>query len=1051
MENRMRRIFPALVMLLAVTFLLEPLAAQQLVTLTAAKLSDLSGNLVTGQLCLSPVDNYGTQTGFLFGGGGQAGTQANCGTVTAGAVTMPVPDTAFTNPVNVCVKAQLMVGSRAVRTWPCLQPASSGQTSWCTTVGSVTTCNLDNYLPTAPPGTVLARGPVGPTGPAGAGFIAGLSSDGSNGIAVTGNSTPNASIPKTSPMADIRANGAKIDGATDIGPALAASMAQCNVTNGSACTVLIPSGGPNGAYWANGTDGVTLANNVTLVLQGNLNLQTTLVTPNVNVNIIGSDGGNSAVQFAGPNQTASITVPSADNGVLGTAVTVTPTSGNFGVTQAFTPSTMAGLYANTWITIAGPLTCSITSLTRVSNLVTATLSSSCHIPPGVPVIVAGVTDSTFNGSHVGTGFGPFTMLTSDYVKNTMTWRQSGQADATSTGGTVTGLNEDTVENVQLSSCTSTTCTATFYRSHAATDLWGVDGVAMDAGAGGSHAQLLKGIAINAPGTALDTGGFNSQFNYVSANDVGQCSYKYYNFPVSALASSFMRFDSDAFNNFCGPWSIHEWNQWNYGVAAAGPLYINNSFLLRGVKLDHGGSDVYITNSTLDQNFAAISFDPNYYWNGNANNLVLNNDIFNDNPDGFPTVAVYQTVPVATNSPSGPALANISKVYGAMQATVNDNFPQVGGAGGPSLKNDTRLPNSTTTPKGIVGTYDDGRVKDGEIRGIGANFSPAVIPFATASVTVNPASWTGNCTVTTGVLGPDGTANAGGLVQNTSDLETFGVLSSLTPAVGDVILFGAWVYSPTAGVSATAQGTGSNVQVDNNGSAHFSFNNVAAGGFSSVGGSDSGIASDWYHPSVGMAVITSSDGTTGQVVNLRGGCDTVKTIDYFDPWMMYVPASAGIPLVELNRWRTQLMHGYVPPNVTAGTLGIDPNLTNLPWGGAKFPNVVAHVAATGQTAAVGLSSIYTATATGTYRLAWTTYMTTVATAGTINADATYNTGSGTVSTGFQGNTTATNLTSPGQVSVVMHVASGQNISFGTNFSGITGSPVYGYDVIVEQLQ
>src|SRR6185437_13239328 len=180
-------------------------------------------------------------------------------------------------------------------------------------------------------------------------LLPGAASDSANGMTLRGTSAPNAIAPKVSPMADIRANGAKIDGVTDIGPALAASMAQCNVAAGNSCTVLIPGGGPSGAYWANGTDGVTLAANVTLMVQGKLNLQTTLVTPNVSLNIIGSDGGNAGVQFAAPNQTATITVPAADHGVLGTAVSVTPTSGNFGVTQAFTPSTMAGLYPKTWI------------------------------------------------------------------------------------------------------------------------------------------------------------------------------------------------------------------------------------------------------------------------------------------------------------------------------------------------------------------------------------------------------------------------------------------------------------------------------------------------------------------------------------------------------------------------------------------------------------------------------------------------------------------------------------------------------------------------------
>ena len=758
-------------------------------------------------------------------------------------------------------------------------------------------------------------------------LLPGAASDNANGMTLKGTSAPNTMAPKVSPMADIRANGAVIDGVTDIGPAVVASEAQCNAANGNSCTILLPCTGPNGCYWANGTDGQIGASGgyFTFLLQGNLHLQTTLSNANVEVNIIGSDGGTNGVQFASPNQTASITVPSTDHGVLGTAVTVTPTSGNFGVTQAFTPSTMEGLYANTWITIAGPLTCNITSLTRVSNLVTATLPSSCHIPPGVAITVAGVTDSTFNGTHVGTGFGPFTMLTSDYVKNTMTWRQSGQADATSTGGTITGLNEDTVENVPITSCTSTTCTATFYRSHLATDMWGVDGVSADAGPNGSHAQLLKNIAISAPGTALDAGGYNSQYNYVSVTSIGQCSGQYYNFPVSIIGSGFQHFDSDAFNSSCGPYSMHMWNQWNYGFTAAGNVYITNSFLVRGVKLDHGGATVLIKNSVCDQCYAGIMYDPNYYWNGNPNFLSLDTINFNDNPDGFPVAAIYQLFPAATNSPKGTAFASISKISGAIQSSVNDYFPQA--QPGYSLKSDTTLKNATTTQRGVLGTYNDGRVIDGEIRGEGANMSPAVIPYATANIPTNPASWSAtNCTVTPGLIGPDGTANAGGLVENFGNNEPIGAIGSLTPVVGDAILFGAWVYSPTPGVAATGEGTGDNIQIDNNGSIHFSFNGVAAGATQAVGGNEAGIINDWWHPVTGIAVVTSSDGTTNQVVNLEASCGAVKTLEYFDPWMMYVPASAGVPLAELQRWRTQLMHSYVPANATAGTLASDPNLT-----------------------------------------------------------------------------------------------------------------------------
>ncbi|MGA7887602.1 MAG: hypothetical protein WCA44_17850, partial [Acidobacteriaceae bacterium] len=131
-------------------------SAQTMVTLTASKLTDAAGNKVTGSFCVTPENGSGTPIGFTFGGGGQSTQTSTCAPVSAGALSMQAPDTAATQPQNVCLAAQLInpsapASQRVARTWPCLQPASTGQSSWCTTVSGSTTCNLDNYVAASAP------------------------------------------------------------------------------------------------------------------------------------------------------------------------------------------------------------------------------------------------------------------------------------------------------------------------------------------------------------------------------------------------------------------------------------------------------------------------------------------------------------------------------------------------------------------------------------------------------------------------------------------------------------------------------------------------------------------------------------------------------------------------------------------------------------------------------------------------------------------------------------------------------------------------------------
>lgn len=119
--------------------------------------------------------------------------------------------------------------------------------------------------------------------------------------------------------------------------------------------------------------------------------------------------------------------------------------------------------------------------------------------------------------------------------------------------------------------------------------------------------------------------------------------------------------------------------------------------------------------------------------------------------------------------------------------------------------------------------------------------------------------------------------------------------------------------------------------------------------------------------------------------------------------------------------------------------------------ARFPLQVAHVSQTDLTSDGISGTVYTPSIAGTYRISFTIYVTTAGTGGNINANIAYNTGSGTVSSGYQGSAAANVLTSPGYYQGIAHVVAGQAITYQTHFASVTGKPVYGIDVIVERLQ
>lgn len=165
---------PVRLLMLALFACFAVSASGQTVTLTA---SNIGGHtkVASGQLCVTPVDasNHPLPASALGGSSGGAITyEPACVPVTSGAISpLALPDTALTTPTNLCLRITVSDTSqngRIIYTATCAQPASTGQTSWCTTTGGVTTCNFDKYHPNLPTLALQTAGPAGPAGATGA-------------------------------------------------------------------------------------------------------------------------------------------------------------------------------------------------------------------------------------------------------------------------------------------------------------------------------------------------------------------------------------------------------------------------------------------------------------------------------------------------------------------------------------------------------------------------------------------------------------------------------------------------------------------------------------------------------------------------------------------------------------------------------------------------------------------------------------------------------------------------------------------------------------------
>jgi len=835
----------------------------------------------------------------------------------------------------------------------CLQIDSSGwitntgsgcgsNTTSGTTVSSGTTGQIAYYSgngtsiggETSVP--VSAGGTGATTAAAGLANLGGVSTTQTAMQTIASSLTAPGLVPAATPYADIRAYGAVMDGATPIDGALTSAVAAACTSSG---TVLLPCTG-SGCYLANGSILAAMHNGdscgtgqvLQVKLQGNLILGSTLETPD-HVDLIGdANGVNQQFQMNGP--TATIQAP-AVYGTLGTAVSATNTPATF--TPAFTQGSIANMPAGSAITIAGTEACTLASIARSSNVVTATLSSQCTIPAGTTVTVAGVTDASFNGTPMVTA--------SDYPAQTLTWQQSGP-DGASTGGTVTGFNEQSFETVRIQSVSGSSVTAVFTHPHGATDQWGMVGVApptntyqhhgfenikvygnFGAGFWGEHNAFLsfKNMAFSEVGamTSIPIEMASSWWFTISrstllptlghfcGNNCGQQGYPY-GFRCTALGSYI--------------------NPSNDGCAAEMSVIDDNTVIGAGIKLDTNGLtqaiggltvrdttiEQPINNAVTEDTSAAsqaqlpITFDHVFLQDSFMGyGFSWINYLYPQNPNRCCT----NTNEFVVNNFSSVLTPNIAGKYYGGRILVNGMDYFQGGV---------TLPVGRTAP---VGTIADGSMTMTELDGIGGSLGPSLIPAATQNVGTNPASWgCSNCSVTTGVLAPDGTATAGELFTASGDgYATVGTYQGPT-AAGDCFIFGTWGRAGTNQKALTS--SFGPMMLYSFGSDVFD----QGANYAMAGAFQANVLGNWWHPVVGLSCLTAGNSSNHPVTMRLNvyGTGSGSGNQYWMPFMVYVPAS--VPRNEVERWRQQLLHGVVPPNMPAGGGILAMNSTHkLYWG------------------------------------------------------------------------------------------------------------------------
>jgi hypothetical protein len=737
-------------------------------------------------------------------------------------------------------------------------------------------------------------------------------------------------ISSLSPEIDIRAYGAAIDGATDIGSALASAMAACpssmSGANGASCTVLLPCGGA-GCYLANGS--LSLADGSPIMqfkLQGTLSLGSTLVMPDSTSFIGDAGGGNADFQIKGP--TAAINGPQV-SGTLGTAITTTGSPVTF--TPTFTAGSIANFQVNSAITVAGTTNGTASAVGTAYSSgpnATYTFSSYTRIPAGSIATVTGCANSSYdiNQSPV---------ISADYSAQTLTLANPNvTASGSTTGCTVTGFNEDSFETVLITAVTGSTVTAQFMHTHSAGDQFGMAATEFQYNTNNHHD--LENISVqNCLGDCL---WIPIVSDFSIANDGFTSAWSMTSVPVEDAAGGLGTIRDSALvaprpntcTSDCGAAAYPAALRCTYLLPAianqSGCGFVeiyDTTFFPGGVKVDSNGvtAGLAMPNFYNDQFREvpqnAITVDNRY---GSMGSFIADSPVIEDDFSGSGTICYLGFTDAAQNGGGPVEFRNVQAANGPclVNTYYNGTFSINGFTPGGFA-----LPYGRGVP---VGTLTNGGQEETELRGIGAGLGPSVIPSATLA-TSTPSMGSG--VTVSSVEGPDGSATSAIELDNSSGTGPLlgGQISAAT-YTGDWFLYGTWARRGAN--QTTWQGPGGTPLV------------LASGGTDTLSGNylssfDMEFINDWWHPVVGLATVTAGE-STAHTMQLRmyAGPYAGEGNRFYGWFWMHVPgpnnpAYTGVTQDEVERWRQQLMHGYVPSNMPGGgVLAMHP-AHKLYWG------------------------------------------------------------------------------------------------------------------------
>jgi hypothetical protein len=820
-------------------------------------------------------------------------------------------------------------GSGSGGTSGTINTGSSGQIAYY--VGNGTTIGGVAAVP-------LTAGGTGATSAGGAlaNLLPGAASDGNSGVTVQGNVSAAQSIPTTSPYEDIRGYGATIDGATDIGNAVQSAVNECppdGGTGGVSCVVLLPCGGI-GCAWNTQTHLQPPSDKfVTVKVQGILQLGNTLhIYPGI---VLQGDAGGTPTSFQNLGTPAQIVGPSVA-GTLGTAITALNTPVTF--TPTFTSGSISTFSTDSWITVQDPVTVSTSGSTASTAWlatgynVTATLASYTRIAAGSLITIAGCANTAYNATGVP-------VIYSDYSKQAIGWPNASVGSGSTTGCTITGMNQDSFESVAISAVSGGTLTSAFMHPHSASALWGMAAVAEQPGVGPYELDSFKvSDALGAEFVADDT----SQLTLIG--DGFQASYSATSIPAeintglatirdSSFVSANLDHPNPCLSDCPAPSYPSGAARFTYVTSipnegGCGYCWLENDTFVGGVEVDNNqvsGAAVNVPNfyntqfREIPQN--AITIDNRY---GGSAGFVLRDPVIEDDFIGYPTSDYVGYTDPAVYGFNG-ELQIEDPQTSVVQVPVNNYFS--GQFSEDDADGAQPVYGRTGSP---VGTFTDGGAILSEIRSEGAGMGPSVIPFATEPTTTPTCA--GNCT-SSNVLAPDGTMNA--VEYDAANGGGGAVLAAgqIYPSTyaGDWILYGSWVRRGANQTEVESCGGGNTGFVIQTGGT-----DTIAGAFPTNFGMN--LSGDWWHAQVALAQVKVGESSVHPLAfNLYPGCSNGQGNQFYGWFWMYIPgpnnpAYNGVTLDEVERWRQELMHGYVPSGLPGGggVLAMQPS-HKLYWG------------------------------------------------------------------------------------------------------------------------